>query len=500
MSVRTMTIRSMLRAAAPLLLAGVTALPAAAQPLDRTQVPPIGPTPEYDFPAMRQHTLSNGMKVWLVERPGVPMVTVQFLTEAGASADPADRPGLASLTAAMLTEGTTTRNARQILEEIGFLAASLNAGAAQDMAFVELTTLSRNLEPALAVFTDVIVNPAFPQSEWQRVQNQRLTSLRQSRDQPTFIATRAFTRRLYGDAHPLGRPAEGTPSSVRGMDPAALRAFYQARYRPGSSHLIVVGDVRADDIIPRLERAFAGWQGAAAPAVNAAEVPAPLGDTRVYLVDRPGAAQSEIRIGHVGIPRTHRDYFPLVVMNTILGGAFSSRINLNLRESKGYSYGARSGFQMGRMAGPFTAAGGVQTAVTRESVVEFMRELEDIRGARPVTQEELDFAKVSIIRREPLQLETSGQLAGRIQDLIAYGLPLSYWDEYNRRIAAVTLEDVNRVAREYLQPGKFAIVVVGDRSQVEAGLRQLPYPVELVPLDAVIEPTDPPAATGATGR
>jgi zinc protease len=224
--------------------------------------------------------------------------------------------------------------------------------------------------------------------------------------------------------------------------------------------------------------------------------PAPQAATRVYLVDKPGAAQSQIRIGHVGIPRVHRDYYPLLVLNTILGGQFTSRINLNLREDKGYSYGARSAFQMGRIAGPFVASAGVETAVTRESVVEFMRELEEIRGARPVTAEELDFARASIVRREPLTLETNAQIAGRIQDLILYGLPDDYFDEYNRRVAAVTLADVNRVAREYLQPDRFAIVVVGDRAVVEAALRQLPYPVEVVAVEGQATPVPPGAGTG----
>jgi zinc protease len=493
-----MTNRILLRAALAV-LAGTAALapaPAPAQTLDRTVMPAPGPTPEVDFPEPARHTLSNGLRVWLLERPGVQTAFVQLMVEAGAVADPADRPGLASLTAAMLTEGTATRSSRQILEEIDFLAANLNANAGQEVSSLTLTTLSRNLAPALAVFADVAVNPSFPDSEWNRVREQRLVAIRQAMDQPANVAQEAFARLVYGAAHPLGRPIQGTPASVRAITPNDLRAFYRARYRPENSHLIVVGDVRADQVIPQLERAFAGWQRGSVAALAAPAAPTPLSATKVYLIDRPDAAQSQIRIGHVGVERANRDYFPLLVMNTILGAAFTSRINLNLREEKGYTYGARSGFQMGRLAGPFTATGGVHTAVTKESVTEFMRELEEIRGARPVTPQELEFAKASIIRREPMSLETNEHFAGRIQEMILYGLPMDYFDEYNARVAAVTLDDVNRVAREYLQPGRFAIVVVGDRAKVEAGLRELPYPLELITLDT---PADTPAAAPGTG-
>jgi zinc protease len=456
--------------------------------LDRSAVPPSGPTPEYDFPDIQQHTLANGLRVWFVERPGVPLVTVQLLVDAGALNDPADRPGLASLTAAMLTEGTARRNSVQIADEIDFLAANLNAGAGQEIAFVTLSTLSRNLAPALDVFSDVVVNASFPESEWNRVRDQRLVSLVQMLDQPTTIATQEFARRVYGTAHPYGRPLQGTPASVRATTPAALRTFHRSFYRPNNANLIVVGDVSRAQLLPQLERAFAGWQRGDLPTTAAPAAPSPQAATRIFLIDKPGAAQSEIRIGHVGVERTHRDFFPLMVMNTILGGQFTSRINLNLREDKGYTYGARSAFQMGRIAGPFVASAGVQTAVTKESVIEFMRELEEVRGARPVTEQEVEFARTSIIRREPLTLETNAQIASRIQELILYDLPLDYFDEYNRHVAAVTVADVNRVAREYLRPDRFAIVIVGDRATIEQNVRQLPYPVEVIAIEGQPQP------------
>jgi zinc protease len=462
-----------------------------ADPLDRTVAPPPGPDPAYDFPDIQRRTLSNGLELWLVERPGAPLATVQLIADAGAVADPAGQPGIASLTAAMLTEGTARRSADELADELGFLAANLNAGAGREVASVSLTVLERNFTAALDLFADVVVNASFPDSVWPRVRDQRLASLIQSLDQPASVATDEFQRRLFGADHPLGRPVNGTPASVRAATPQALRDFHRRLYRPDNAHLIVVGGLPAANVAAQVERAFAGWApGGAVAASPPPAGPAPQEATRVYLIDKPGAAQSQVRIGHVGVPRVHRDYFPLLVMNNILGGQFTSRINLNLREDKGYTYGARSAFQMGRLAGPFVASAGVQTAVTRESLVEFMRELEDIRGPRPVTAEEVDFARSSIVRREPLTLETNGQIASRVQDLILYGLPLDYFDDYNLHVAAVTVADVNRVAREYLQPDRFAIVVVGDRSTIEGPLRELPYPVDVVVIEDQATPVD----------
>jgi zinc protease len=465
-------------------------------PLDRSVAPAPGPDPAYDFPDIQRRTLPNGLNLWLVERPGAPLATVQLIADAGAFADPAGLPGIASLTAAMLTEGTARRSAEELADELGYLATSVNAGAGREIAFVSLSVLERNFTPALELFADVVMNASFPDTVWPRVRDQRLASLVQSLDQPATVATEEFQRRLFGTGHPLGRPVNGTPASVRAVTPQALRDFHRRHYRPGNAHLIVVGSLPADEMVAQVERAFAGWTtGEAGPAAPPPADPAPQEATRVYLVDKPGAAQSQVRIGHVGVPRVHRDYFPLLVMNTILGGQFTSRINLNLREDKGYTYGARSAFQMGRLAGPFVASAGVQTAVTKESLVEFMRELEDIRGARPVSAEEVEFARSSIIRREPLTMETNGQIASRVQDLILYDLPLDYFDHYNRHVAAVTVADVNRVAREYLQPNRFAIVVVGDRSAIEGPLRELPYPVDVVVIEDQVEPADEAAGT-----
>ncbi|MEX2569748.1 MAG: pitrilysin family protein, partial [Gemmatimonadota bacterium] len=457
-------------------------------PLDRSVMPAPGPEPEVDFPGVRRSTLSNGLTVWVVERPEVPLVTAQLLFEAGARMDPPGQSGLSSLTAEMLTEGTTTRSATEIADEIDFLAANLSAGVGRETAVVTLTTLARNVEPALELFTDIVANPSFDEDEWARVRDQRLVSLLQALDQPATIASQEFARIVFGLEHPYGRPVQGTTESVSDITPTELREFHRTYYRPAEAHLIVVGAVETDDLVQQLETHFSAWLGSAPPAPAGPADPPPAPTTQIYLIDKPGAAQSQIRIGHVGVDRMHEDYFPLLALNSILGGQFSSRINLNLREDKGYTYGASSSFQMGRIAGPFVAGAGVQTAVTMESIVEFMRELKEIRDQRPATPEEVEFATTSIIRQEPLTLQTNAQIAARVQDLIRYDLPLDYFDEYSDRVAEVSVAEVNRAAREHLRPGQFAIVVVGDRATIEQNVRTLPYPVEIVAIEGQAEP------------
>ncbi len=480
---------ALLGACAPQGGAGAAPPPPQPSAFDRARVPPAGPTPAVDFPEIERHTLANGLSVWIVERHDVPLVTLRLVVGAGSEVEPARHPGLASFTSGMLDEGTERRSALEIADEIDFLGAQLGAGASYDATYVVLSTLTRNLEPALDVFADVVVHPAFPARELERVREEGITAITSRADQPTVVASEAFSARIYGPDHPYGRPLGGTVASLRGFARGDVHDFYRTFYRPNNASLIVVGDVRAAEVMPLLERAFAGWERGAVPKRPAHVAPAAQPQTHVYLIDKPGAAQSEIRIGHVGVPRVSDDYFPLLVMNSILGGQFSSRINLNLREDKGYTYGARSSFQMRREAGPFVASAGVQTPSTKESVVEFMRELRGIWGERPVTQEELDFAKAGIVRAEPRRLETSASVADRIDDLIVYGLPPDYFDSYAQRVDAVTLADVERVADRYLDPEHFAIVIVGDRATVEAGLRELSYPVEVVPVEA-------PAAVG----
>jgi predicted Zn-dependent peptidase len=264
----------------------------------------------------------------------------------------------------------------------------------------------------------------------------------------------------------------GDETSLAAITRNDIRGYYDKYYRPNNSTLIVAGDVTMASLVPKLEKAFGGWARADIAAIDVSS-PAPRDKAVLYLVDKPGAAQSQISIGSVGVARSTEDYYPLVVMNALLGGQFTSRVNMNLRENKGYTYGARTSFDYRRGAGPFSATAGVQTAVTKESVIEFLKELRGIRGDIPVTQSELDFAKQSIIRGFPRSFETPEQIAGRLGSLMLYGLPADYYNSYLQNISAVTVADVQRVAQKYLDPDRMAILVVGDRAVVEKGLREI---------------------------
>ncbi|MDQ3043392.1 MAG: insulinase family protein, partial [Acidobacteriota bacterium] len=293
------------------------------------------------------------------------------------------------------------------------------------------------------------------------------------------ISSVVYDRVLYGAEHPYGRQLSGSETTIKSLSRNDLVSFYEASYRPNNAVLIVVGDVDGKTLMPKLEKAFSAWKPG---NVAMGELPSAkaMEKSGIYIVDRPDSAQSVVSIGHIGVERSSPDYFPLQVMNSILGGQFISRVNLNLREDKGYTYGARSGYSFRRGAGPFSASADVQTAVTKESVAEFMKELTGIRGTNPVTQKELEYNKQSLIRRYPRGFETVGQISDQLSNLVIYNLPDSYFNDYIQKVNSVTLADVNRVANKYLTPDKVAIVIVGDRKAIEPGLKQLGYEIQFL--------------------
>jgi predicted Zn-dependent peptidase len=410
--------------------------------------------------------------VLIVEHHELPVVTLNLVVKSGSAADPADRAGLASAVASLLDDGTATRSAIEIADQLKAIGANLTTSTGWDASTITLTTLTRHADQALGIFGDVVLNPAFADSEVARFRDSRLTALAQRRDDATAIAGVVYPAILYGSSHPYGRPAQGDEASTRSLTGADARAFYTARYLPNNSTLIVVGDVRPGEMLPKLERTLGTWKPGVAPVVTLA--PPPARDRSViYLVDRPGAAQSVLNIGHVGVPRSSADYFPILVLNHILGGQFISRVNLNLRENKGYTYGARTLFDYRHGPGPFSATAGVQTAVTKESVGEFLKELRGIRGEIPVTAEELANAKRGLTLGYPRGFETPAQIAARLSDVAVYGLPATYFDNYVANIERVTLADITRAANSSIDPNRLAILVVGDRKAIEPGLRQL---------------------------
>jgi zinc protease len=428
--------------------------------------------PKFTLPGMQRRQLSNGLEVVIVEHHEVPVVTMNLVIKSGSAADPQNRAGLASFTADLLDEGTNKRSALEISNALTDIGARLGTSADWDSSSTNLTTLTRHLDKALDIYADVVTNPAFNEDELKRARTARVTAIKQQKDNANAIANIVYASILYGRNHPYGHPASGDEDSLNAVKATDVRHFYESFYRPNNSTLIVVGDVKPATIMPKLERAFGGWVKGDVPVV---EIPSAQNREQagIYIVDRPGSAQSVISIGQIGVARSTPDYFPLLVLNTMLGGQFVSRVNLNLREDKGYTYGARTSFDYRRGAGPFAASAGVFTNVTKESVAEFMKELRGVRGEIPITEKELEFSKQAIIRGFPRGFETPGQMANRLGDVVLYDLPDDYFNSYIQNVRAVTLDDVQRVANQHLDPAKMAILIVGDRKVIEPGLRSL---------------------------
>lgn len=439
-----------------------------AQTLDRSKPPELGPPPKVSLPPIVTRELPNGLKLMIVEQHELPLADFILVVGSGGTLDPASKGGAANLTSSMLTEGTTSRSALEIADQIAFLGIGLGAGSSWDMATVNLHTPTAQLDSALALFADVALHPAFRAEDFERVRKNRLTTLVQLKDRPTAIADQAYAAILYGAAHPYGHNLLGTEASITGMTTADLTSFYKANFLPNNSTLIIVGDVTPAQIEKKISALFGSWQRGNVTPFTFGDAPK-AGPTTVYLVDKPGAAQSSFRIGSIGVPRSTRDYFALNVMNTILGGTFTSRLMQNLRETHGYTYGARSRFDMRRSAGPFTASAEVVAAKTDSGLVEFMKELNAIRDTIPAI--ELNKAKRFLQLSMPGDFETTQQIANQLIPVVLYGLPLDYYNNYVANIEAITQADVQRVARQYINPGSLAIVIVGDRKNIESGLK-----------------------------
>jgi zinc protease len=452
---------------------------------DRSVAPKPGPLPALKLPQIQKRTLSNGVPVWVVELHKVPVVHVTLAVKSGSGADPRGKYGIASLTAEMLDEGARQRNALQVADAIDYLGASLSTSSTSDASFVDLHVPVARLGDALPIMSDVALHPSFPDQELQRAREELLTSLVQAQDDPASLIQFAFPRLVFGPQHRYGTVSIGTAAAVKGFSVADLRQFHAQHYVPSNAVIIVTGDVTPASAVARLEAAFGAWKGTAAPRTAVPAAPQ-LTARRIYLVDKPAAAQSQIRIGWVGVPRATPDYFALRVLNTILGGSFTSRLNQNLREEHGYSYGASSSFDMRSAAGPFYAAAGVQTDKTSEALTEFFKELDAIR--KPIPAEEIEKAKNYLALLLPRTFETTESLAGSLAQVFVYNLPADYYATYTDRIRAVTPADVQRAAERYIQPDKFAIVIVGDRKVIEPGIKALNLgPIETIDVDDVMK-------------
>ena len=458
--------------AAPATASGTaSAAASAAEATAHVPVPPLGPPVQLALPAPQRFQLSNGLAVRLVESHRLPIVAFHLvLREGGAARDPAELPGLASFTAAMVTEGTRTRSAIQISDELGFLGASLGAGASMDAAYVSGYGLSRQLPRLLALLADVTENPTFPASDFARVQDQRKVALLQQRDQPGALASKAFGPLFWGD-HPYGHWAGGTEASVERTTREDLARFHAAHWRPGAAELVVVGDVDAGVLRAELEKAFAGWTGA--EPVRSAPAEAPAGKRRAVLVEKPAAPQTFLILGMPGIARNDPDLAAAQVLFEVLGGGSSSRLFRELREAKGYTYGLTARESAQAQGGASYLGGSVRADATGEAIRDLLAQVAALRDA-PVPEAELEDAKDGIVRSLPGDFATVAGIAGRMAEQVVYGLPDDYWDRYPAAVRAVTAADVRRVAREVLDPARLTTVLVGDPAVVRGQLGGLP--------------------------
>jgi len=458
-----------------------------AQAPDRSHPPQPGPPPALHLPAIQKQKLSNGLPVWIVELHEVPVAQVNLVVFSGTANDPPGRYGVGSLAAAMLEEGAGSRSALQIADAVDYLGADLGAATTSDLSAVRLHVPVTRLADALPIMADVALRPTFPKDELERQRQQRLTSLLQGRDDPPTISSIAFSRVLYGKGHRYGTAQMGTAETIKTFTSDDLRAFYTSAFRPENAVLLAVGDITADKAMPLFEKSFGAWKGSGAgPSEKLPATDEPPART-VYLVDKPGAAQSQIRIGRVGVPRSTADYFPIQVLNTILGGSFTSRLNMNLREVHGYTYGAGSSFDMRAGAGPFSASAGVQTDKTSEGLKEFFIELNAI--LKPIPADELARAKNYVSLRFPSAFEATSDISRRLEEALVYKLPDDYFAKYVQNTQGVTAADVQRFAQKYIKPDHLAVVIVGDLKVIEPGIRALNLgPIKVMTIDEVFGP------------
>jgi len=481
--VTAMRIRFRISVLALTLAAGAT--PLAGQVPDRSVPPKLGPPPRLSLPPIQRATLSNGLSVLLMEKHQVPVVEVNLVVRGGSVLDPDGKVGLASMTADMMDEGAGDRDALELADAIDFLGANVSTFAGSHTSGVTLYTPESKLDDALPLMADVALRPTFPEQELERKRRSRLTTLLQWHDQPGAIASVLINEVLYHN-HPYGHSSVGDETSIRALSVSDLRSFHDTYFVPNNAVVIVVGDVTSSTMIPKLEAAFGAWSRGSVPSPS---WPAPeqVARREVLLVDRPGSAQSEIRIGRVGVSRTTDDYFALQVMNNILGGAFTSRLNQNLREDKGYTYGAGSSFSYRELPGPFIASSAVQTDATDKALAEFFKEFDGIR--QPVPADELERGKNYVALRYPGSFQSVRGIAGNIEDLWEYQLPTDYFNQFVDRVLAVTQADVQRAARRYIVPNRMLVVIVGDRAKIEAGVRALNLgPLRVLSIDDVLGP------------
>jgi len=441
---------------------------------DRSKPPVPGAPPELKLPKLQRATLSNGLKIVLAERHDLPLVNFTLAADAGFASDATSAPGTANLAMQVLTDGTHTRNALQISDELESLGAQLRAYSNLDLSFVSLSALSAKLDPSLNLFADVVLNPSFPEKEVTREQKLVRSTIEREQSTPQTVAMRVLPALLYGPNHPYGNPLTGTGTieSVSKLTRADLVKFHDTWLCPNNSTLIIVGDTDLKQVTPKLEKLFAGWKSGEIPKKNVTSV-AVASKSAVYLIDKPGALQSVIVAGVVAPPRANPDEIAIEAMNDALGGTFGARINMNLREDKHWSYGARTVLRDARAQRPFLAIAPVQTDKTRESMEEMNKEFRGILGEHSIGDAELKKIQANETLKEPGSRETLDQLGQAAIDIVQFGLPDDYYETYGAKVSALQVADVNSAAKQLVHPDNLIWIVVGDRSKIESGVKEL---------------------------
>ena len=444
-----------------------TAKPAA---FDRSAVPAPASPPELHVPAWTTMKLSNGAELIVSPRHNLPLVSFAINFVGGSNQyEPAAKPGVGEFAGAMLTEGTTTKSGDDISNALQLLGTGVRISVGGENGAISFLATTDKVEKVLQIVEDLLVNPSFPNDAIERYRARRLVALTQAKDRTGSIAARVFPKVLYTEAHPYGRSI--TEQSVHAITRDDIVSFAKAYFTPGHAIISVVGDVQPNEVREMVERVLAPWtSGGSMPSFDYPAAPTPKATT-IYLVDKPGAAQSSFAIGLPGPARSTSDYFALEVLNTMLGGMFQSRLNANIREQKGYSYGVGSGFSYGKGPGPFEAGGDIVTAKSDSALIEFMKELRGIRGARPITDDELKTAEDNLVQGLPQSFSSVRMVNGSISDLFIENLPQDYYQHYAQNVRAVTKDDVTRVANKYIDVDHLAIVIVGDRKTIEQPLK-----------------------------
>ncbi len=463
----------------------VPELSATAAALDRATPPPVGEPPTVRFPDFERATLDNGLELIVVERDGIPMIELELLMDAGYAADTLGKPGTASMAMSMLDEGTRSRSALEISEQLALLGASLQAGSSLDTSSVSLQALVGKLDESLEIFADVVLNPAFPAAELERLRKAYLAALSQEKTSPTGLALRVVPRLLYGEGHAYAQPltGTGTESGLRALEREDLETFHRTWFKPNHATLIVVGPVGVSELKPRLQKLFGSWAPGTIPPKRIEQAVTAPTDV-LYLVDRPGADQSVIFAGQLIPPVAAPDNLAIEALNDVLGGKFTARINMNLREAKHWSYGARSFITDARGPRPLLAYAPVQKDRTAESIAEIRREFTEIVAGRPASDAEVALVKRSNTLSLPGRWETGAAVLASLSELAEFDLPDDYWRTYAGELRGLTTDEINAAGRRHLTPGKLVFVVVGDRQAIEEGLRGLDFEkIQLIDAD-----------------